>query len=133
MERRDAGADRHGAYFSKFENSAESQAILQALQPQSDQVVIELGVESGRIAATYRQMVHGVLGVDLSLKSLEIARGGRPIIVSSATRQLDRRDLRSILYLVVFALGDNYENDPWALQRVGLAGSDDASHALADG
>jgi ubiquinone/menaquinone biosynthesis C-methylase UbiE len=74
MERRDAGADRYGDYFSEFANTTESRAILDALQPQADDVVIELGVGTGRIAVTYGSMVHGVLGVDLSFKSLEIAR-----------------------------------------------------------
>ena len=74
MERRDDGAIRYEGYFSHFANCAESQAILESLRPRGDEIVAELGLGTGRIAASYGPRVRGVLGVDLSFKSLEIAR-----------------------------------------------------------
>ncbi|MEX2140903.1 MAG: class I SAM-dependent methyltransferase [Pirellulales bacterium] len=74
MQRRDSGADVYEKYFSKFATSVEKESILAALQPSADDVVIELGVGTGRMASAYAPLVRGVLGVDLSRRSLEIAR-----------------------------------------------------------
>ena len=74
MERRDAGADVYESYFSKFATAVETKSILRALRPKPDDVVVELGVGTGRMASAYGPHVQGVLGVDLSRRSLEIAR-----------------------------------------------------------
>lgn len=71
MQRRDAGAENYEAYFSSFATAVEAESVVAALEPTPEDVVIELGVGTGRMASVYAGRVKAFIGVDLSLESLK--------------------------------------------------------------
>ncbi len=74
MMRRDFGAHRYDKYFSNFANLAEAESILYDLMPCAEDLVLELGIGTGRIAASYGSQIRELIGIDLSIESLQIAR-----------------------------------------------------------
>jgi len=74
MRLRDAEATEYESLFIPLRSEAEIAAARDALSPRREDLVLELGIGPARVARRYGPQVGRILGVDLSWRSLQVAR-----------------------------------------------------------
>jgi len=96
IDKRDAQAAEYESLFSPYIVSLEPTAVLAYFQVAADDVVLDVGCGTGRITRLYRPRTKLVIGVDYSMRSLQLLRqldDSIPVVRADACALPFRRNL----------------------------------------